>query len=72
MGKITLNIFVKISIKETENVFQLMQNCFDVTCDHRKIIFLLVAVTARENKFTMLTPEIKISYNNRNNYLLYL
>ena len=29
------------------------------TCDHRKIICPLVAVATRENKFSMVTREIK-------------
>ena len=41
-------------------------------CCYRKVIFQLAAVASRENKFSMLTREIKkTTYIERNKYSLY-
>ena len=36
-----------------------MHDCFSFTCEHRKIIFPLLAFATGENEFSLLTSEIK-------------
>ena len=61
MGKRVLfsnggNNFLNITIKETENSSS-QRKVIYFCCDHRKIIFPLVAVVSRENAFSMLSYE---------------
>ena len=47
--------------------------CKIFTCEHRKIIFPLLTVATRENKFSLLTREIKNNSSmNNNKYPLFL